>query len=124
MDLLSRMEGYRFERVYLAPTPRRFDALRALPRTGAGVLRHADLLHVHGEVAAGICLPALAARRSVVTMHGLHLLRRATGIERGIAVANLRLVLRTANRTICVSEAERARHPRRGRRAQRRGGSR
>jgi glycosyltransferase involved in cell wall biosynthesis len=68
--------------------------------------RRHDLVHVHGEVAAGICLPALALRASVVTFHGLHLLRRARGMRALAARANLRLILRTASRTICVSEAE------------------
>jgi glycosyltransferase involved in cell wall biosynthesis len=107
VDLLERMDGYRFERVYLAPSPSPSDALRALPRTWWSSLRKADILHVHGEVAAEVCLPSLAARRSVVTLHGLHLLRRSEGSKRRVAVTGLRLVVRAANRTICVAEAER-----------------
>jgi len=45
-----------------------------LPRGVAHVLRRAgsyDLLHVHGEVAAGLCLPRLVRSRSIVTLHGL-----------------------------------------------------
>jgi glycosyltransferase involved in cell wall biosynthesis len=64
------------------------------------------LLHVHGEVAAGFCLPALLLRPSVVTLHGLHLLRRLEGARRSLAAANLRLIVRAATRTICVSQAE------------------
>jgi glycosyltransferase involved in cell wall biosynthesis len=100
------MGDYRFERVYLAPSPHPADAARSLPRTIWGVFRSADVLHVHGEVAGGICLPALAARRSVVTLHGLHLLRRAKGLNRVAATASLRAVLRAATFTICVSHAE------------------
>lgn len=107
VDTLARMDGYRFERIYLSPSSEPRDALRALPRTFSGVLRSADLLHVHGEVAAGICLPALAVRHSVVTLHGLHLLRRSTGLQRRLAELNLRLVVQAATKTICVSEAER-----------------
>jgi glycosyltransferase involved in cell wall biosynthesis len=110
VDALSRMDGYRFERVYLAPGPKPFEALRSVPRSGLGVLRTArahDLLHVHGEVAGAICLPSIAARGSVVTLHGLHLLRRTVGVKRQLAKANLRLIARAATRTICVSEAER-----------------
>jgi glycosyltransferase involved in cell wall biosynthesis len=106
VDALSRMEGYRFERAYLAsaasPEPRVL--LRA-----AGIVSRArahDVLHVHGEVAGALCLPALATRASVVTLHGLHLLRRLTGARRAAAAASLRLVLRAADRTICVSQAE------------------
>ncbi len=52
-------------------------------------------------------LPLLAAQRSVATLHGLHLLRRATGVRRRAAELNLRAVVRAADRTICVSAAER-----------------
>jgi glycosyltransferase involved in cell wall biosynthesis len=106
VDALEAMDDYGFERVYLARSPLPADALRSLPRTFWSSLRSADVLHVHGEVAGGICLPALVARRSVVTLHGLHLLRRAEGTKRRLAVANLRLILRAAKRTICVSAAE------------------
>jgi glycosyltransferase involved in cell wall biosynthesis len=108
VDVLSDMGGYRFQRVYVAP--RRKPGVREVV---AGlvdlrrVLRGYDLLHIHGEATAGLFLPLLAARRSVVTLHGLHLLRRASGVRRGAAVVNLRAVLRVASRTICVSNAER-----------------
>jgi polysaccharide biosynthesis protein PelF len=110
VDALSRMDGYRFERIYLAPGPKPIEGLRSVPRSGIGVLREAgahDLLHVHGEVAGTICLPSIAARKSIVTLHGLHLLRRTTGAKRALAKTNLRLILGLAKRTICVSEAER-----------------
>jgi glycosyltransferase involved in cell wall biosynthesis len=103
---LEAMDGYRFERAYLAPSPLPADALRSLPRTIWSAFRSADVLHVHGEVAGGICLPALGARRSVVTLHGLHLLRRANGFKRLTATANLRAILHAATLTICVSQAE------------------
>jgi glycosyltransferase involved in cell wall biosynthesis len=62
---------------------------------------------VQGEVASAICLPSLAFRPSIVTFNGLNLLRRVTGRSRSAALANLRLVVRAATRTICVSEDER-----------------
>ena len=68
--------------------------------------RRYDLVHVHGEVAAGLCLPLLATSPSVVTLHGLHLVRRLHGVRRRAAVLNLRAVLRAARRTICVSQTE------------------
>jgi glycosyltransferase involved in cell wall biosynthesis len=111
VDVLSRMDGFRFERVYLAPGSKPAEALRSLPRSALDVLRKAgshDLIHVHGEVAATICLPSIAVRRSVVTLHGLHLVRRTAGAKRLLAASNLRLVVRAATRTICVSNAERA----------------
>jgi glycosyltransferase involved in cell wall biosynthesis len=106
VDALAAMDGYRFERTYLAPSAS--PAPLVLPRS-AGIVGRArahDLLHVHGEVAAALCLPALATRPSVVTLHGLHLLRRTSGAARAAAAASLRLVLRAASRTICVSQAE------------------
>jgi glycosyltransferase involved in cell wall biosynthesis len=101
------MEGYRFERVFLAGASKPSEAARAMPRTYWNIFRSADLLHVHGEVAAAICLLALGARTSVVTLHGLHLLRRSSGVKHLAAETNLRVVTRAANRTICVSRAER-----------------
>jgi glycosyltransferase involved in cell wall biosynthesis len=107
VDVLSKMRGYRFQRLYVAP--------KRKPRIGevvTGVLdlrrvfRGYDLLHVHGEAAAGLLLPLLAARPSVVTLHGLHLLRRLSGARREAAALNLRAILRAASRTICVSETE------------------
>jgi len=107
VDLLSEMPGYRFSRIYLAPSPT--PSLQQLGRGVVGALRRArgsDLLHVHGEIASGLCLPLLGTRPSVVTLHGLHLTRRVSGLRRTGAELNLRAVLRAADRTICVSRAE------------------
>jgi len=107
VEVLDEMPGYRFGRVYLA------DAAKPAPgRIASGIgaaLRRTwshDLLHVHGEVAGGLFLPLLAARPSVVTLHGLHLARRLDGAAGRAAALNLRAVLRAADRTICVSRAE------------------
>jgi len=89
---LAGIEGYRAERITLAQLPMR--------------LRGQELLHVHGEGAAALCLPFLGLRPSIVTLHGLHLLRRVEGVARAAAIANLRLVLQAAARTLCVSQAE------------------
>jgi len=107
VDLLDDLPGYRFERLYLAPSPS--PVARELAHGLAAVVRAVrghDLLHIHGEVAAGLCVPLLATRPSVVTLHGLHLVRRVTGVRRSLARLNLRAVLRAADRTICVSESE------------------
>lgn len=108
VDLLAEMPGYRFDCAYLAPSPTPSPALaRGLARVALSVGRH-DLLHVHGEAAAALCLPLLAARPSVVTLHGLHLARRLSRPARSAALLTLRAVLRAADRTICVAESERA----------------
>jgi len=107
VDLLSAMPGYRFERACLAPspTPSPSDLGRGVVEIMRRARRH-QLIHVHGEVASGLCLPLLRTRPSVVTFHGLNLVRRATGARRLAAALNLRAVVRAANRTICVSESE------------------
>jgi glycosyltransferase involved in cell wall biosynthesis len=106
---LSGMEGWRAGRFCLAADARAAGPAGLMMRGLGSVTwqsRVHDLLHVHGEAAAGLCLPALAMRPSVVTLHGLHLLRRLEGARRRLAAGNLRLVLRAASRTICVSQAE------------------
>jgi glycosyltransferase involved in cell wall biosynthesis len=107
VDVLGEMRGYRFRRVYVAGR-RKPDVAEVAAGLAdlARLLRGYDVLHVHGEATAGLLLPLLALRPSVVTLHGLHLLRRATGWQRRLAVLNLRAVVRAADRTICVSQAE------------------
>jgi len=107
VDVLGGMSGYRFERLYVAPKrkPEVAQLATTLPDLRQ-LLRRYDLLHVHGEAAAGMLLPLLALRRSVVTLHGLHLLRRVSGVRRVAAAMNLRAVLGAASKTICVSNAE------------------
>ena len=108
VDLLGAMPGYRSSRIHLTSSQ---NAYRHLARGVAGAYARArehDLVHVHGEIAAGLCLPLLATRPSVVTLHGLHLVRRLHGLPREAAALNLRALLRAADRTICVSNAEHA----------------
>lgn len=111
VDILEAMPGYRFTRVYLAHGSQPRQALPTLfsgvPQANLAARRH-DLVHVHGEVAGAFCLPALAARPSVVTLHGSHLVRRVHGLRRRAAVANLRALLRAAGRTICIANTEHA----------------
>jgi glycosyltransferase involved in cell wall biosynthesis len=101
------MDGYVVTRVHLAP--RLAGAVRHLPRGVAAAFAQArrhDLVHLHGEAAAALCLPLLATRQSVVTLHGLHLVRRLGGVRRTGAELSLRAVVRAADLTICVSETE------------------
>src|SRR5437764_3330772 len=108
VDLLDEMAGYRASRVHI--TEGRKAGTGEIAAGFAHVARRVrgyDLLHVHGEGTAALFLPLLAARASVATLHGLHLLRRTRGWRRRTAEFNLRAVVRAASRTICVSEAER-----------------
>jgi glycosyltransferase involved in cell wall biosynthesis len=109
VDALSQLEGYRFERAYLAAGPDPAGARAAILRRAVEVQRAAfsfDLLHVIGEVASTLCLPALASRPSVMSPQGLNLLRRLDGARKQVGKANLRLIVRAATRTICASNTE------------------
>jgi glycosyltransferase involved in cell wall biosynthesis len=68
--------------------------------------RRADLVHVHGDVAAILSLPILRARPALLTTHGLHLLRRVGGMRLAIARRALRGAIAASRRTVCTSEAE------------------
>jgi glycosyltransferase involved in cell wall biosynthesis len=107
VDVLAPMPGYRSTRIHLAPArkPGPINVGRGLLELARGIRGH-DLVHVHGEGVASLLLPLVALHRSVVTLHGLHLLRRATGRRRRAAALNARAVVRAADRTICVSTAE------------------
>ena len=70
--------------------------------------RRADLVHVHGDMAAILTLPILRRRPALVTTHGLHFLRRARGPRGAVARRGVRAAVAATRRTICTSEAERA----------------
>jgi glycosyltransferase involved in cell wall biosynthesis len=109
VDALTQMDGYRFDRAYLASGADPAGQRSAILRRAVEVQRKAlgyDIVHVVGEVASLLTLPALFARPSVFSPQGLSLLRRARGAQRSAAAANLRLILRAASRTICSSEHE------------------
>ena len=111
VDALSRMDGYRFERAYLASGPDPAGARASIALRAAQIQRDPrsfDLVHVVGEVAGALCLPLLALKPSVLSPQGLHLLRRLDGIGRKAALLNLRLLVRAATRTVCSSRSEHA----------------
>jgi glycosyltransferase involved in cell wall biosynthesis len=106
VDHLARIDGYRFDKTFIAPGPSPSPvAFVGALRAQSLAVRH-NVLHVHGEVASGLCLPSIALRPSVVTINGLHLVRRLAGWRRTAAEHNLRLIVRAASATICVSDAE------------------
>jgi glycosyltransferase involved in cell wall biosynthesis len=105
-DQLALMDGYFFGRTFVAPGPGPRPAVLIGAARAQLSGRPYDLLHLQGEVAASLCLPALAFRPSVLTIHGLHFVRRLEGRRRALAEANLRLIVRAASRTICISQAE------------------
>jgi glycosyltransferase involved in cell wall biosynthesis len=107
VDMLEGMPGYTFTRVHLAPArkPGPLPVARGIAAVARQIRQH-DLVHIHGEVTGTLFLPLLLTRPSVVTLHGLHLLRRVSGQARKLAELNLRALVRAADRTICVSHAE------------------
>jgi glycosyltransferase involved in cell wall biosynthesis len=109
VEMLESMGGFTHSRAYVAS---RREPLPALPSIAAGwpklavAARHADALHIVGDVSAMLCLPLMRARPAVVSTQGLHFLRRARGVRAGIARSGMRAVTATAARTVCASRAE------------------
>ncbi|MGD1050007.1 MAG: glycosyltransferase family 4 protein [Solirubrobacteraceae bacterium] len=113
------VENYLAQLEFLAVTQRRLELSSSRSPLGAGTsillrwprialaARHADLVHVHGDMAAMLSLPIIRARPSVLTTHGLHFLRRAQGARLVLARGALRSAVSASRRTICTSEAER-----------------
>jgi glycogen(starch) synthase len=109
-DVLEAMDGYSAVRVALTARRQPLFAAPGIVARLPGLARSArshDLVHVHGEVASLLCLPILRRRRFVVTLHGLHLLRRTRGPARRAVERAVRAIVASADRTICVSHAER-----------------
>jgi len=75
----------------------------------ARLAREVDLVHVHGTRAAASALPALVRGRSVVTLHGLHPLRRQRGpLYHAAGWALVAAVVAAADAVVCVSHGDAA----------------
>jgi glycosyltransferase involved in cell wall biosynthesis len=110
IDLLEGLTEFSHRRTALSAGRTPAQAAASLPLRApalASAARRADLVHVHGDTAALLALPLLRGRPTVVTTHGLHLLRRVTGPGRAVVVAGLRAAVRAADRIVCTSHAER-----------------
>ena len=110
IDLLEGLEGYHHYRFPLSVTRSRLRGApsviarsRRIKRLG----RSADLIHVHGDMAAMLAAPAMRGRPVVITTHGLHRLRRSRGASAGLVQRRLRAATEAAARTICITRAER-----------------
>jgi glycosyltransferase involved in cell wall biosynthesis len=109
IDLLAGAPDFRHERVALSSRRTLPGALPSIVARWPGIARRsssADLLHVHGDVAAALSVPLLR-RPGVITTHGLHLLRRLEGPVRPAFVVALRAAVARSRVTICTSELER-----------------
>jgi glycosyltransferase involved in cell wall biosynthesis len=110
IDLLEGLEGYRHQRIALSVTRSR---LRGVPSVLARIrqirrlAREADLVHVHGDMAAMLAAPGLRERPLILTTHGLHRLRRSSGVAGGVVRRRLRAAVAVSSRTICIARDER-----------------
>jgi glycosyltransferase involved in cell wall biosynthesis len=111
IDTLAELDGYRFETFELSTSRSAASAAASIALRRPALLRaaqQADLVHLHGEVASIGTLGLLARHPSVVTLHGLHLVRRLpAGWPVRLGRAGLRAITAAADATICVSETER-----------------
>lgn len=105
VDLLEPMDGFSFERVALTEGRGKLEALRGVSAARRAALR-ADLVHVHGDSAAILCVRILRRQPGVITFHGMHLLRRSRGPMRWLIGADLRRAIRFSRAAICVSASE------------------
>jgi len=110
VDLLEGLEGYEHRRFPLSVTrsrvrgvPSVLGRLRAVRR----LAREADVVHVHGDMAAMLVAPSLRGRPLVITTHGLHRLRRSTGVAGRIVRRRLRAAVAASAVTICIARDER-----------------
>jgi glycosyltransferase involved in cell wall biosynthesis len=109
LDRLAAMEGFEQRRTCLADARSPVAALPSLVRRRPEVGRAAeaaDLVHIHGDTASLLALRLLRRRPSVITTHGLHLLRRARGPALAVARRRWALAAAAAERVICTSAAE------------------
>jgi glycosyltransferase involved in cell wall biosynthesis len=111
IDLLEGLEGYRHQRVPLSLTRSRLQGAPSVLRRQREIrrlARSADLIHVHGDMAAMIAAPGLRDQPLVFTTHGLHRLRRSTGLAGQLVRRRLRSAVAASSRTICIARDERA----------------
>jgi glycosyltransferase involved in cell wall biosynthesis len=110
IDLLEGLGGYSHRRLALSPTRSRTRGAWSVLAGRRQVLRAAggaDLVHLHGDMAAMLAAPALAGRPLVITTHGLHRLRRSTGASGWVVRRRLVAAVGASARTICLSGEER-----------------
>jgi glycosyltransferase involved in cell wall biosynthesis len=105
VEMLEAMDGFRFRRVALTERRGKLETIPGLIRARRAA-RDADLIHVHGDAAAIVCLRILRRRPGVITFNGLHLWRRTRGVVRRLVSVDLRRAIAASRAAICVSEAE------------------
>jgi glycosyltransferase involved in cell wall biosynthesis len=103
---LDGIEGYRFDRLALTEHGRPYETPGGLARLRRAAPDY-ELLHVHGDSAALVSLPVLGKRPAVITLNGVHLARRTSGVRGRLVRGGLRRAFERSVAVIAVSEAER-----------------
>lgn len=109
IDLLEGLEGYRHRRIALSVTRSRLTGVPSVLARLRRVRRlagEADLVHVHGDMAAMLVAPSLRGRPLVITTHGLHRLRRSTGLGGRLVRRRVRAAVSASAKTICIARDE------------------
>jgi len=109
VDLLEGLKGYSHRRIPLSVTRSRLagvPSVLARRREVRRLAEGADLVHLHGDMAAMIAGPALRDRPLIFTTHGLHRLRRSTGFSGTLVRRRLRAAVAASSRTICTARDE------------------
>jgi glycosyltransferase involved in cell wall biosynthesis len=110
IDLLEGLEGFRHQRFALSLTRSRrrgISSVLARRREAGRLARDADLVHLHGDMAAMLAAPLARGRPALMTSHGLHRLRRSEGAAGWLVERRLRTAIQAATRTICITREER-----------------
>lgn len=105
VEQLASMAGFDFDRVELTRRRNPLELANGLARV-IRAARGNDLVHVHGDAAALACLPAIGMRPTVITLHGSHLLRRASGTRGRLVREGSRRAFHRTAAVIAVSESE------------------
>ena len=107
--MLEAAPGFVHARFYLSAGRTLGSAGRSLPVRLPDLARHiraADIAHVHGDAAAIITSSLLANRPSVITTHGLHLMRRSTGAMGSGVRLGIRCAVAVSDSVIATSHSE------------------
>ena len=102
---LDAIPGTRFESIPLTAHGRPHEAPAGLLRVRRDISDH-DLVHIHGDSAALVCLPVLRRRPAVITLNGVHLARRSGGVRGWTVRRGLRSAFERSAGVIAVSESE------------------
>lgn len=110
IDLLEELPGYEHRRLALSVTRSRRRGIRSVLSRRRQIVRlggEADLVHLHGDMAAMLTATALRGRPLLITTHGLHRLRRSSGIAGRLVRNRVAAAVGASSRTICIARDER-----------------